>query len=129
MKRRGAGPPPPHDTPRHVSLALPAWARRVLDAALPRWRTLPADGYLFASPRDRTKVRTDLDRTLRDLVDRAVVPGVVTMQSVRRAGQSAHRALPPPARWCGARPRRASTGHIAQARHAEVVAREWTSSA
>ncbi len=139
--RRGAGPPPPHDTPRHVSLALPAWAKRVLDVALPRWRTLPEDGYLFTSPRNRTKVRTDLDRTLRALVDRALVAGVVTMQAVRRAGQSAHRALHAPravvrgtatARFDGARllgrqdDRKVA---IAQADHAEVVAREWTSPA
>jgi hypothetical protein len=84
-------------------------------------------------------VRTDLDRTLRALVDRAVVPGVVTMQSVRRAGQSAHRALHAPravvrgtarARLDGARllgrPEDREVA-LAQARHAEVVAREWTS--
>jgi hypothetical protein len=91
--------------PRHGSIALPAWAKRVLDAAIPGWRALP---------------------------------GAVTFQSVRRAGQWAHRALHAPravvrgtatARLDGARllgwPEDREVA-LAQACHAEVVAREWT---
>ncbi len=81
-----------------------------------------ADGYLFASRRDRTKVRTDLDRTVRALVDRAVVPGVVTLQSVVRATSTA--------RLDGAQllgPTEDGQVALAQARHGELVAREWTS--
>jgi hypothetical protein len=139
--RRAPGPPPPHETSLHVSLALPGWTKNVLDAAIPGWRVLPGDALLFESPRKRGTVRKDLDRTLRALVERAVVPGEVTMSSVRRAGQSAHRALhapravvrgTPAARFDGAQiVGRWEDREVAQAqaRHAEVVARVWTSPA